>query len=367
MLSLDLIIFKYLSKKVLFSALVFFIVLSLIIFSNQFFIVLNQSLKQGLYNSELLPLMLLKYSRDFHIVLGLSFILGLVYALNKFYKNSEIIILTGCGIDDLKIAKILMPVIISASIIISTFSISISPYVKSQIEIYASNAERRPEFIFLREGRFQNFKNNSITFYSSEISNIDNSPNQNLKDIFVYSDENDRLILANSGTKVINKTNGEVLLNLYDGTIYQDLIDTKKSVTSITNFEKFRIKLFSESSSKEIAKIDNLSEYKRISDLIFSKNYKDTSELLNRFSFPLSIFIISILGIYVSRNNPRNKKNFSLGYALIIFITYYNMLIFLKNTSTSENLIINFMLPHIIFLSLIYFFFLLSNNLKFNN
>ena len=176
-----------------------FFILVLIVFGNQFFLVISQSLNEGYYSSEIFPLMILKLVRDLPFIVGLAFILAITYSINRLYKTSQAVILLSSGISDLKIFKLILPTIISITILISLFSLYFVPLVKEKIELIKLNASERPEYIFMKEGIFQNFQNGENTFYVEEISTIQDSDNQKLKNIFLYSKINDKLILANTG------------------------------------------------------------------------------------------------------------------------------------------------------------------------
>jgi len=75
------------------------------------------------------------------------------------------------------------------------------------------------------------------------------------------------------------------------------------------------------------------------------------SELMYRISVPISVFVMIFFAILLSKHNPRNKRNFGIGYTLITYIAYYNLMIYVYEISgeLKEGIVLNFLLVHIIF------------------
>ena len=64
--------------------------------------------------------------------------------------------------------------------------------------------------------------------------------------------------------------------------------------------------------------------------LFQSDRLEDVAELQWRFSTPLSTILLALLGIPLSRTNPRKGKYAKLGLAMIIFTVYYQLFVIAK-------------------------------------
>jgi len=356
------IIYKLLSRKILYGFLAFFLLLSLILFGNQFFLVVNQSIKQGLLSSEILPLMFMKYARDLPFLFSLSFILSIIYTLNRMYKTSELVVLNNAGISDIKLFRMILPITFLVTFIVSIYSIFSVPFVKLNIEQFINNAKDRPEYIFFNEKVFQSFNNDSITFYISEIEKGEENDNQLLSNVFLYYRDSQRVIVANKGLKE-HLNSGDVILNLYNGKIYDNLNLSSLDSQSITTFNEFSIALF-EKDKEDTLNFGDSPEIKSIFKLNPEEN-KDLAEIFYRISTPISLLIFSALSVYVSKTNPRSKSSYALGYGVILYILYYNLIIYFKTymEGVLEYNIFLTLIPHLAFLSLIYIIHLYRNNL----
>ena len=349
----NLKISSYITQEIISSFLAFFLVISIIIIGNQFYLVISQSLNQGIINSEIFPLIILKYSRDLAFVFNFSFSLALIYSLNKLFKNSELVVLANAGIGDKQIFKFLFPLIIIVYIFVSFLSFYLAPVSINTVNEIKDNAKLRPDYIFFKERSFQNFTNDNLIFYTSEIDSTDD--NQLMKNVFISSEKDNRIILSNKGQKLINPLSGNVYLSLLDGKIYNNIFSSDlKAYISVTNFDKLDILLFQPNKSDSKKNRDSKSFISTL-DLINTSNNENIKELLYRFSVPLSILIMIILSIQLSRTNPRNTRNFSLGIGVVCYIFYYNMLIFFKEiqSDTIIEMVLLSLIPHSIFLFLI--------------
>jgi len=346
----------YLLKTIISNFLGVLLIFSLIVLGNQFFLVLNQSMTESFLSSELLPLMLLKFFRDFNVLLGLSLVVSITLSLNKMYKNSEAVILKSSGVSEFQIFKmisLLLFLFISSMFLINLF---INPMINSNINLLKQNASSRPEFMSFKEGVFQNFSDNDVSFYASEVNSSNKADEQLLSNIFIYSHKNDNLILANKGVKTISNNGENLILRLNNGNIYENLSEKHKGI-KITNFKNYEIDFLTrkEPKNSDLKSPETLT----LVDLWNSFNRKNYAEIHERVSIPLAVLILSFFSIFISRTSPRSKRNFSVGLSFLAFIGYYYLILILKVyiIDTQINMYLLSSLPHLFFLAFIYLFF----------
>ncbi len=354
MIKRNVIISSLISKNILISFLSFLTIFSLIIFGNQFFLVLKQSLNTNFLGYEIFNIVLFKYLRDINFIIILSFSLSVIYTLNRMYKTSEIVCLRNGGLSDIEIFKIISHVVSTLFLVLLLSALFISPEINKNITLITDKAKTRPDFIFLREAVFQNFENKDLTFYASEVTETSEN-NQRFNDVFLYDNHRNRLILSEKGIKKINPISGSVDLKLIDGKIYNNVNLPESDKTSISFFKEFTINIYSdkENSANEIDSF----EAKSFLNLFENRNNRESIiELIYRFSVPMSLVIMTILSIYLSKTNPRNKKNFSLGFGLILYLIYYNELLYFRDIEINSeiDLYYAFIIPHTTFLILLF-------------
>ena len=354
MISRNVIISGLISKKILINFFSFLTIFSLIIFGNHFFLVLKESLNTNYFGHEIVNVVLFKSLRDINFVIILCFSLSVIYSLNRMYKSSEIVCLRNGGLSDVQIFKIISHIVYILFFVLLLSTLFITPEINRNITLITEKAKTRPDFIFLREAVFQNFENKDLTFYASEITET-SEENQKFKDVFLYDNQRNRLILSNKGTKKINPNNGSVDLNLIDGKIYNNVNSPESDNASISSFKEFTINIYSDKGNS-VSEIDSF-EGKSTLNLFENRNNRESIiELIYRFSVPVSLVIMTILSIYLSKTNPRNKKNFSLGLGLILYLVYYNELLFFRDIEINSELDLYyaFIIPHSTFLILLF-------------
>ena len=354
MIKKNVIISRFISKNILISFFAFFTILSLIIFGNQFFLVLKKSLDTNFLGYEIFNIVLLKYLRDINFLIILSFSLSVIYSLNKMYKSSEIVCLRNGGLSDIQIFKLISHIVflLFSALLLST--LFIIPEINRNITLITDKAKTRPDFIIIREAVFQNFENKDLTFYTSEITDT-SEENQKFNDVFLYDNQKNRLILSKKGIKKINPYNGSVDLHLIDGKIYNNINEPKSSRTSVSFFKEFKVNIHTDK-EKSVNDIDSI-ESRSLLNLLNDKNKTENIiELIYRFSIPVSLVIMTILSIYLSKTNPRNKKDFSLGYGLILYLIYYTELLYFRDIEINSeiDLYYAFIIPHTTFLILLF-------------
>ena len=93
--------------------------------------------------------------------------------------------------------------------------------------------------------------------------------------------------------------------------------------------------------SGEVRKsISNFSkvESKSSINLLLDGGVLSNAEIQWRLAQPISILILSIIGVLLGKTSPRTGKGANVLFGVIIFMLYYNVLLVAKNSVESEQL-----------------------------
>jgi len=348
---------NYLISKIIYNFSGIFLILSLIIFGNQFFLVAKESVEYGFLTSEIFPLVLLKLLRDFPTLFNFSVFAAIVVTLKRLGDSSEKIILHSNSIGDYQIFKLISKLVFFTISISLLGSLFLSPSAKKEINNLKLNSSNRPEYIFLKEGQITEFDKN--IFFAEQIIPSENS--EDLINIYLIKPDKwkQKVITAPSGKKIIDQ-NKNIKLQLFNGSIYE--ISNNAYVEKISQFKYYESSLYVENSVKH-NNSDKL-ESKNLFELLSDSSRQDLIELNLRISQPISLLILIIIGVAISASNPKKTSNKSILTGLIFFIMYFNLIFFFKDLADEEsnNLYILFAIPHIIFLLIVFIIF----NLKYN-
>ena len=329
------LISKYLIRNLIifFSGITF--IIALIVFGNQFVLTVQESVQHGIPIQELMPLVGLNMLRDIPIILTLSLFLSIIISISQLYKNSEAVVMNSIGIGDKSFISSIQPIIVFSFIIVFILSIFAVPWAKQQKNIAEDKTLNASEFSFITEGKFETFKNGDIVFYASESENIDAVNEENMEEIFLYAidNENPIIVLASKATKYVDNISKSIYLRLKDGVRYQGLPGSNN--INILDFELYDLEIVSGDIQKTISDFSEIEE-KSTFELIKEGGPLANAEVQWRFSQPISILILSILGVYLGKSSPRTGKGINILIGLVFFMFYNNGLLIAK-TSIENN------------------------------
>ena len=331
------IISKYLLKNLIVILIAIFLIISLIIFGNQFVMTAQKSVEHGIPLSELMPIVGFNMLRDLPIILSLSFFLSIIISISQLYRNSEAVVMNSFGIGDRNFMNLIKPLAIVIFLFIFSLSMYVVPWAKNQKSLTEDVTVNASDFSFITEGKFESFKNGEIVFYASDSSAISNSGEQNMEEIFIYVSNTDSpiVVLASEATKYTDSKNESIYLRLKDGMRYEGLPGDEN--VNILNFDKYDLEIVSGEVQKSLSNFSEIEEKTSI-DLFLEGGLLANAEIQWRLSQPISILILSIIGVLLGKTSPRTGKGVNLLFGVIIFMLYNNGLLVAKNSIESGQL-----------------------------
>lgn len=333
----SLLISRYLLKNLFVFFLSIFFIIGLILFGNQFVLTAQKSIEHGIPLQELAPLIGFKMLRDLPIIISLTFFLSIIISISQLYKSSEAIFLNSVGIGDKQFINLIKPAIVFLFVLVFVLSLYAVPWAKYQKSLAEDETLNASEFSFISEGKFESFKNGEIIFYASESSLAVNDGEQDMEEIFIYVAKKEKpiVVLASEATKYTDSMNENIYLRLKDGVRYEGLPGSKN--VSILDFDIYDLEIVSGEVQKSLSSFSEIEEKKSI-DLLLEGGNLANAEMQWRFSQPISILILSVLGVLLGKTSPRTGKGMNLLIGLVIFMLYNNGLLVAKKTIESGDL-----------------------------
>jgi len=331
------IISRYLLKSLVVFFLAIFFIIGLIVFGNQFVLTVQESVEHGIPIQELMPIVGFNMLRDLPVILSLSFFLSIIISISQFYKNSEAVVMNSFGMGDKSFIHLIQPVVVFLFLIVFALTIYAVPWAKQQKSFAEDETVNASEFSFISEGKFESFKNGEIVFYASESSQIDEAGEQNMEEIFIYvSNETAPIVvLASEATKYTDSDNESIYLRLKDGVRYEGLPGDEN--VNILDFDRYDLEIVSGEVQKSLSNFSEIEEKTSI-DLLMEGGNLANAEIQWRLSQPISILILSFIGVLLAKTSPRTGKGINLLFGIIIFMLYNNGLLVAKNSIESGQL-----------------------------
>ena len=314
---------------VLFFAII--LVVGLIVFGNQFVLMAQESIERGIPIEELIPLINYNMIRDFPLILSLSLFLAIILAVTQLYKNSEAIVMNSLGLGDKQFIIFLRPLVVVSFLILLFLTTSAVPWSKQQKYLIEEENESASEFSFIKEGEFEEFKDGEIVFYASKSSTPDSKTEQYMEEIFISakSNENSLIVLASEAIKFTDPETKHVYLRLRDGTRYQDVAGLDN--INILHFDQYDLQIISGDIQNTIIAYTSIEGANTL-ELFKGKGPKVNAELQWRLSPPISLLVLSALGVLLGKASPRSGRSVGMLIGIVIFMLYNNGLLIAKNS-----------------------------------
>ena len=353
---------RYINRNLFLVFIAVAFTIGLIVFGNQFVLTIKESVERGIPARELLPIISFNMIRDVPLIVTLSLFLSIILTISKFYKSSEAVVMNSIGLGSKHFFLLIQPLVLIIFFSLLTLTMYFIPLAKYEKNILEEKTQNSSEFSFITEGEFEEFKDGEIVFFASNPKStnnqLDNPSEQDMQEIFIYAFNNGdpQIVLASEAKKYINPENKGTYLLLRNGARYQGI--TGKKNKNILNFESYNLEIISGEVKDSLNSSTEIEATKSI-DLLAIGSNQAYAELQWRISQPISILLLTLIGILLGKTSPRNNKGLNILVGVGIFILYNQLLLFIKGSIANGliNPLIALIVPHLlilIFILLIY-------------
>jgi lipopolysaccharide export system permease protein len=327
-----MILFRYLTREVLTSLSLITSLLFLILMSNEFVHYLNQVAGGKFAASILWKLIILESPRFLAILLPFSLFLAILFTYGRLYADYEMTILNACGFSLGQLTRLSLPFIFLLTFIVAGLNLWLNPFLLSYRNKLLNQSGTAVELQTVQPGSFQQTNGGHRIIYVESVS----ADHKSVKNIFLAQTNPQELpseitpwtiLSANSGYQMVNPVTKEPFFVAVDGKRYQGI--PGQAEYYITQFVKYgiRIDLDTTVTKKQQDALPSMALWHA------SQANKPSyfSELQWRLSAPISILLLALLAIPLSRVNPRQGKYLHILPAIVIYIMYLNLLLVGRN------------------------------------
>ena len=325
---------KYLNFKLLAFFLAIFLIIFIVVFGNQFVLTVKESAEKGIPFQELLPIVSLNMLRDIPLIVTLSIFLSIILSISQLYKNSEAVVMNSIGLGSKQFLVIIQPVVFLTFLFMLVFTSYIIPTAQHEKNKIEDKADKSSEFSFITEGEFEDFKNGEIVFFASNSKSIDQELVQNMEEIFIYafSDKEPIIIVASEAQKYINPENNSTYLRLRNGKRYQGFPGYQNK--KILDFDIYDLEVIS-GETKDLIDVSRTIESLNTQQLLSDGGNLALAEFQWRLSQPISLLILSFIGVFLGKTSPRGSKGLGLIFGVATFILYNHSLLITRSAIES--------------------------------
>lgn len=292
-------------------------VLLLVLLTDQFARVLDDAAGAELPKNAIFAVMGLSSIQYLTILIPVAIFLSIILALARMYKDSEMAALMACGIGNTAFYRPILLLALMLAAIVGWLSLEAGPAAQRQVLKIFDEAKKSADLAMLEPGRFISFGKQKAIVYAERVS-----AEGNLSNVFVQLRDGDEVtvIVAAEAGQRSDPASGRKVLTFYRGERYE----------GVPGSREFKIMRFAEHGipfeSKPARPGDVGPEAQTLVELLDAGTPAAMAELQWRASVPLTLLILCLIAVPLSRSQPRQGRYSNLAIAVLIYITYANLL-----------------------------------------
>ena len=348
-----MILARYLVKEVLLNTMAVTLVLVLVGITNQVVVYLARAASGILPVTLVLEVVGLNIPYLLSFMLPFGFFLGVLLAYGRLYADAEMTVMQACGFSIARLVWVTAVASLGVAILCAILTLWTTPASMQRLEL--SLAKMRTDVLanFIKPGQFQAWEDGQYVVYIAGV----NEDERTVKEVFIAeqpqettgdqtTDERLSVLTAGTGYLWLDPTSQAEYIVLEDGQRY--LGTPGSAAYTVMGFKEYAIRVPAQN-----IKIRKMPRTQPTLSLFGSDDPDQLSELQWRFSLPLSILVLAVLSVPLSRVAPRKGKFSTIFPALIVILIYSNCLM-LTRSWVEEGLLnpwVGLVWPHLVALT----------------
>jgi lipopolysaccharide export system permease protein len=311
-----MIITRYLTRQVLQTTAALTFILLIVVVLGRLLNYLADAAQGELDPGVLALLMSYRIPGFLQLILPLALLIGILLAYGRMYAESEMTVLTACGIGPGRLLKITLVPTLALTLLVAGLSLWATPRGVVSMAALIEAQKNLNEFDIMVPGLFQNISNGARTTYTETINGDE------MRGVFMHFAEDNRVIFAESATPT-EDASGRRFIQFHDGSFTSGQAGT----------EKFELTTFSEAGfalpPRDLGFADVVLEEQALSTgaLIGATDPVQAAEFQWRISLVLLIPVVALLAVPLSRVSPREGRFARVVPALLLYLGYFGLLL----------------------------------------
>lgn len=267
--------------------------------------------------ASLIPLIVFSAINALPVLLVLTLYVSVLIAITRAYRDSEMVIWFASGRSLLHWIRPVLGFAAPFVVLIAVLSFVVSPWANRQSSEYKQRFAQREDVSQISAGQFRESASADRVFFVEALSEDE----QTVSNVFVTQRSGERIsIVAAASGKIETRENGERFLILEKGRRYDG--ERAAPAFRVMEFERYGLRL--EPRVTDLR--DDSTKIKTTLELLADATPRNRGELVWRIGLPVSALALALLAIPLSSINPRVGRSINLIVALLIYVTYSNLL-----------------------------------------
>ena len=250
-------------------------------------------------------------------VLTLTSFISVLMVVTRSYRDSEMVVWFASGLSLVRWIRPVLTFGLPLVILVGTLSLFVTPWAKMKSTEFIQRFEKREDLKKVSPGQFKESSSSNRVFFVESVS----GESTVVKNVFVNTvdGKTSTVVVAKEGVIEGDGKGGQYLV-LKNGRRYQ-------GTPGQADFQSMEFERYSMRVATKVAVTAGTMPPNAMSTqtLIEKPTTFTRGELLGRISAPITCFILILLAIPLGFVNPRAGSAANLIVALLIFITYTNL------------------------------------------
>ena len=344
-----MIIFRYLARQVLVNMMAIISILLLIIVSARM-VKYFRYIAEGTLAPEFLLLFIgYRIPGFLELIIPLAFFLSLLLAYGRMYLDSEMAVLSSCGMSRQHLLRYTLGVSMVAFTMVATMTLGLTAWGEREVQNIKDKQRSMHVLDFISERSFSSIARVGMVVFAGEMS----GDKSEMFDVFASRSAPDNpnirdVIVAKNGHQVTSD-NGERLLVLENG--QRVMLVPGKLEADVVNFKELHVRL-----PQSVVVRQKDVEGMDIDELWRGEKGEEKAYLHWRLALPFMLPILALLAVPLSEINPREGQVKRFVPAIMIILSYVGLMIWARNNIEKDKLpVIVMWSVHFIFIGLAIF------------
>lgn len=284
--------------------------------------ILGQAAKGRVASDDVLALLGFTSLNYMPIILILTGFVSVLLVVTRSYQDSEMVVWFASGLSLTRWLRPVMEFAIPIVVLVMLLGFFATPWAYRQSAEFRERFEKREDIARISPGKFQESAAAQRVFFVEKMSDDLNK----VKNVFINSTRNGNIttVVSREGTVETNEK-GEKFIVLDEGIRYEETQD--QSGFRIMDFDKYTAYI---ASKVDMSGTNVSARSMTTMELLTDTNSYKQGELLWRIGLPFMAILLMLLGIPLGFVNPRAGRSFNLIIAVLLYMTYSNLLSFMQ-------------------------------------
>lgn len=308
---------RYLYKELFLTFFAVLAVLLLVTFGTEATKLLAAAVEGKMPSSILFQVLWLKIPPALEVILPLVALLSVMLAVGRLYQDQEMVVLNACGIAPSYFQKRVFWFILPLLLFTAWITLYVTPWSYQKERTLITKAQVSSPLAALVAGKFNPLPDQQGVLYMQSIDK-----KLALKSVWVRlkTPEQDMVLMAPKGR--FEWIKGRLALVLFNGMAYHNLQSAHKQI-QVRKFERFE---------GYLPQIQPMPPAKKRLEtpsmtLFHSDKSADIALLQWRITIPLSVLVMGMLGLRMSKSGPREGRFAKVFLALVLYVVYNQLLV----------------------------------------